>query len=419
MRCCSRCGHAASTDRQQHVVVVAAGADESSSAGWAARQLAGRSPRRALDVIDLSSYRSLPAAGQQCPGAVAAVDSRSRRQATASNGSRTGAGWCCRKSTTVRGSGDGGVRRPAAPPRLVGRRPDIRGSRRPSRRDDGFAPVGVGTLLLAFVVGLLGLGALLLGVAARSPRAVTLAAGHGDLARAGRALREREGCRTTPVGCRGRRPGAAGPMPGRTSSPPSVPTDRSGSPRRPRVRSRPVRLAEAQHEQAVRERAAARARAAERHLRCPAPGRAARRRGPGLLQTAELHGASPGLQRAPADAERAQLAAVVEATGSWPRSVPRTRRPTSVDSPRSWRRRGCRAGSARAGGSGAAARERAEAERAAERAHELAEMEQRSADEADGARRMAEAAASAIDLRDEVTTTDVRVGARGTPPSPR
>ena len=106
--------------------------------------------------------------------------------------------------------------------------------------------------------------------------------------------------------------------------------------------------------------------------------------------------------------------------GSWPRSVPRRRRPRSVD----WRRSSRRL--RLPSGLGASRRQRPRLSASgprqsvpAERAHELAELQEQLADDASAARRMAEATASAIDLRDAVTTTDVRVGGVGSRRGPR
>ena len=60
--------------RQQHVVVVAAGPDESSAADWEAAQSLVARRGVALDVLDLASVPSLPDAGAQCPGQVPAAD---------------------------------------------------------------------------------------------------------------------------------------------------------------------------------------------------------------------------------------------------------------------------------------------------------------------------------------------------------
>ena len=196
-------------DRQQHVVVVAAGADESSSAGWAA--VRAQADRRGvlIDVIDLSTTRSLPAAGQQCPGLVAAEDAAAAGRSAAER-------IVDRRRLLLPEVDDSApITMTVAVDGLdasavVGRRTDITGSQPPpSEPDGGSDPVGVGTLLLSFLVGLIGLGALLLGVTARSPRAVTWRQATGDLVRAGRdSVAERNTPDHVPVASRARRPGA-------------------------------------------------------------------------------------------------------------------------------------------------------------------------------------------------------------------
>ncbi len=401
--------------RQQHVVIVAAGADESSSAEWAAAGSLAARRGVLVDVIDLSRTGALPAAEQQCPGPVAAED------ATAA-GTSIGERIADRRRLLLpevddeSTDHDDGLGRRERASALVGRRTDITEPQPSAGPRGGFAPVGVGTLLLSFLVGLIGLGALLLGVTARSPRTVTLRRATGDLVRAARdSVAERDApdvARRVPrAEARRRLTDARQDLVAALGAGPTARMLAEDAARAEQT----VLLAEAQHEQAVRERVAARARAAERQYRSLRRAELLAAQNRALLQTAELHRtARQAASGAESDAENARSSAIAEA--SWLLAAERAAEEEAKE-----RRLAAELAATEAAerarreqeAAAAAERERAEAERAAERAHELAELEQQLADDAAAARRMAEATASAIDLRDAVTTTDVRVGGVG------
>ncbi len=157
--------------RQQHVVVVAAGPDEASTADWeSARSLIARRGV-AFDVLDLASVPSLPTAGGQCPGQLPADDAAAAGRNLAvqiADRRRLVLPFLDARPNVVVTVSDAGM----SSSTTLARRDSASGPNRPIRGSDDEGQLGVGTLLLALLVGLIGLAVLLFGVTARSPRAV-------------------------------------------------------------------------------------------------------------------------------------------------------------------------------------------------------------------------------------------------------
>lgn len=157
--------------RQQHIVVVAGGPDAVSLTPWSTVQRILLRRGIAVEVVDVSPDGSaLPAAGAQCPGPVAA-------------GAETAAG----ESVAARILD----RRQVVLPRVDPARPLVvtlhsgastattvlagrdEQSTLPTKQSGPSGGAGIGTLLLAFVVGILGLAALLVVIVVRSDRTGT------------------------------------------------------------------------------------------------------------------------------------------------------------------------------------------------------------------------------------------------------
>jgi hypothetical protein len=199
----------ADPSRQQHLVVVAAGQDQSSAADWGVASALLERRRVVMDVIDLATDApSLPAAGVQCPGAIAPETAAAAGAALAgqiADGRRmvlAPLSGTAPATVTVSLAGvtAGTVlqRRAAAP----APKPNTE----PAQRTD---QVGAGTLIMALVVGLAGLAAVLAVTMALSPRGRQARAAARELLRiAGTRRREwrvPDDARTMPVAEVGRR----------------------------------------------------------------------------------------------------------------------------------------------------------------------------------------------------------------------
>ena len=193
----------ADPSRQQHLVVVAAGRDQTSAADWGAASALLERRRVVLDVIDLATDApSLPAAGVQCPGAIAPETAAAAGAALAGqiadgrlmvlpplSGTAPATVTVSRAGITA---GTVLQRRAAAPvPEPISE---------PAQRRD---PAGAGTLIMAFVVGLVGLAAVLAVTMALSARGRAARAAARELLRiAGTRRREwrvPDDARTMPV----------------------------------------------------------------------------------------------------------------------------------------------------------------------------------------------------------------------------
>jgi hypothetical protein len=161
--------------RQQQLVLVGAGADSGSAASWpAARQLLVHRGV-AFDVVDLGSSASLPGAGAQCPGLVDGGDAAAAGLTLAKH-------LADRRLVvvpTVTGTSPVQVSVSHAGTTVsttLATRADAPGPAREPRSASGEGAAGLGTLVLALLVGLLGLLVLLLVTAGRSARGAAVRA---------------------------------------------------------------------------------------------------------------------------------------------------------------------------------------------------------------------------------------------------
>jgi hypothetical protein len=355
----------------------------------------------ALDVLDLAPPPSLPEAGAQCLGAVSAetageagaalatriadrrllvlppIDATSPVQATLSYDGITG--------STV-------LERRGAPT----------DSQRPVQRAEPSGQLGVGTLVLAFLIGLVGLAVLALALTARSQRGARVRAAAGEVVQARLAqIRERkvpdEQRHVPRAEARRRRLDAWQDLNAELGG---APTARDLA-EHAAWEEQFARLAAARHEAVLRERDEAKNRAVERKERHQRRAELEFAEERALRDSMALRGTPlPEASGPLADAERAQLAAVVEAnrTLAGVRAAAEEATARRLAAEQAAEEAAALAGQEEAAAA-AAQRERQAAEQAAAAAEQTATYERQLAGEASAARLAAEDEARAAERR--------------------